>query len=118
MMQNAALLWHVSLLVSPERKALALGLVGLVRVVPVVAFSMFSGVVADVGNRRRLMLLTQTGAAIISLGSVAHLRGLSVVWPLYVLRPWARRSARSIFPRGRRWCRPSFHGSTCRSRSA
>ncbi len=86
MMQNAALLWHVSLLVSPERKALSLGLVGLVRVVPVVVFSMFSGVVADVWNRRRMMLLTQTGAATISLGlALLTFRGLSVVWPLYVL---------------------------------
>jgi MFS family permease len=86
MMQNAALLWHVSLLVSPERKALALGLVGLVRVVPIVVFSMISGVVADVWNRRRLMLLTQTGAAVISLGlAVLAFRGLSAVWPLYVL---------------------------------
>ena len=31
-MQQAALLWHVSLLVPPERKGLALGMVGLVRV--------------------------------------------------------------------------------------
>ena len=86
MMQNAALLWHVSLLVSPERKALALGSVGLVRFVPIVVFSMISGVVADVWNRRRLMLLTQTGAAIISLGlAVLAFRGLSVVWPLFVL---------------------------------
>ena len=44
MMQNAALLWHVSLLVPPERKGLALGMVGLVRVVPIVVFSMISGV--------------------------------------------------------------------------
>ena len=86
MMQNAALLWHVSLLVSPERKALALGSVGLVRFMPIVVFSMISGVVADVWNRRRLMLLTQTGAAIISLGlAVLAFRGLSVVWPLFVL---------------------------------
>ena len=33
-MQNAALLWHVSLLVPPDKKGLALGLVGLVRVGP------------------------------------------------------------------------------------
>ena len=61
MMQNAALLWHVSLLVAPEQKGLALGLVGLVRVVPIVVFSMISGVVADAWNRRKLMLITQTG---------------------------------------------------------
>lgn len=42
-MQNAALLWHVSLLASPDKKGLALGLVGLVRVVPIVVFSLVSG---------------------------------------------------------------------------
>ena len=52
MMQNAGLLWHVSLLVPPERKGLALGMVGLVRVFPIVIFSMISGVVADAWNRR------------------------------------------------------------------
>jgi MFS family permease len=86
MMQNAALLWHVSLLVSPGRKALALGMVGLVRVVPIVVFSMFSGVVADAWNRRTLMLLTQTGAALVSLTlAVLTFRGLVSVWPIYVL---------------------------------
>ncbi len=84
-MQNAGLLWHVSLL-WPEKKALALGLVGLVRVVPIVCLSMFSGVVADAWNRRWLMLLTQTSAAIVSLAlAVLTFRGLSVVWPVYVL---------------------------------
>ena len=85
MMQNAALLWHVSLL-WPEKKALALGLVGLVRVVPIVCLSMVSGVVADAWNRRRLMLLTQSSAAAVSLVlAVLTLRGLSAVWPIYVL---------------------------------
>ena len=85
MMQNAGLLWHVSLL-WPEKKALALGLVGLVRVVPIVCLSMFSGVVADAWNRRRLMLFTQTTAAIVSLVlAVLTFRGLSTVWPIYVL---------------------------------
>ena len=51
-MQNAALLWHVSLLVPPDRKGIALGLVGLVRVVPIIIFSMISGVVADACDRR------------------------------------------------------------------
>ena len=86
MMQNAALLWHVSLLVSPARKGLALGLVGLVRVVPVVVFSLLSGVVADVWDRRRLMLFTQTAAALnaLVLATLAF-RGLSIAWPLYAL---------------------------------
>ncbi len=96
MMQTAAILWHVSLLVSPERKALALGLVGLVRVVPIVAFSLFSGVVADVLDRRRLMLITQSAMALLA-GILAWLtfRGLSSVWPVYVLAALA--SAASAF---------------------
>lgn len=84
-MQNAALLWHVSLL-WPEKKALALGLVGLVRVVPIACLSMFSGVVADAWNRRRLMLFTQTSAAVVSLVlAVLTFRGLSATWPIYLL---------------------------------
>src|SRR5258706_9239708 len=86
MMQNAALLWHVSLLVAPDKKALALGLVGLVRVVPIVFLSMVSGVVADAWNRRRLMLLTQSSAAIVSLVlALLTFRGLTAVWPISVL---------------------------------
>jgi MFS family permease len=84
-MQNAALLWHVSLLV-PDQKGLALGGVGLAKVVPIVAFSMISGVMADVWDRRRLMLLTQSASTRVAL-ALAYLswRGLAVVWPLYAL---------------------------------
>ena len=85
-MQNAALLWHVSLLVSPDRKALALGLVGLVRVVPVIVFSLISGVVADAMDRRRLMLYTQAASTAVSAAmAVLTFRGLSAAWPIYVL---------------------------------
>jgi MFS family permease len=85
-MQNAALLWHVSLLVSPDRKGLALGVVGLVRVVPIIIFSLISGVVADAWDRRKLMLLTQTGSAIVAVGlaAVAFL-GVKSVVPVYAL---------------------------------
>src|SRR4029453_15924332 len=64
-MQTAALLWHVSLLAPPGRRGLALGMVGLVRVVPIVVFSLISGVVADVWDRRRLMLVTQSASALV-----------------------------------------------------
>jgi MFS family permease len=85
MMQNAALLWHVSLLV-PDHKGLALGLVGLVRVVPVVVFSMISGVVADAWDRRKLMLSTQAVSVVVSLLLAwLTLRGLTSVWPVYAL---------------------------------
>ena len=86
LMQNAALLWHVSLLVPPERKGLALGLVGLARFGPIVAFALVSGVVADAWNRRRLMLFTQTAAAMVALAlATLAFRGLTVVWPIYAL---------------------------------
>jgi MFS family permease len=86
MMQNAALLWHVSLLVPPERKGLALGLVGLVKVAPIMTFSLISGVVADAWDRRKVMLVTQLAATAVALAlAVLTLRGLTVVWPIYAL---------------------------------
>jgi MFS family permease len=85
-MQSAALLWHVSLLVPPEMKGLALGAVGLSRVVPIFVFSMISGVVADAADRRRLMLLTQTGSALVAIGlAVVAFSGVSTLWPIYAL---------------------------------
>jgi MFS family permease len=86
MMQNAALLWHVSLLVRPDQKGIALGTVGLVRFLPIVVLSLVSGVVADAWNRRRLMLFTQVAAASVALAlAILAFRGLSAVWPIYVL---------------------------------
>ena len=85
-MQNAALLWHVSLLAPPGRKGLALGLVGLVRVVPIISFSMIAGVVADARNRRMLMLATQSAAAVVAIGLwVVTSMGVSALWPIYLL---------------------------------
>ena len=86
MMQGAAVLWHVSLLAGEGQKAIALGIVGLVRVVPIVVFSMLGGVVADAVDRRRMMLVTQ----VVMTSSAATLalltfRGLSSSWPVYVL---------------------------------
>lgn len=85
-MQQAALLWHVSLLAAPGGKALALGLVGLVRVVPIVLFSMVAGTAADAFDRRRLMVVTQAGGAGVSLVLAAlAFAGLETLWPLYLL---------------------------------
>jgi MFS family permease len=85
-MQTAGILWHVSLLVSSDQKGLALGLVGLANVVPIVAFSLISGVVADALDRRRLLIVTQTGLALIALVfALLTFGGLSSVWPIYLL---------------------------------
>ena len=85
-MQSAALLWHVSLLVPAEKRAMALGLMGLVRVGPIVIFSLISGVAADAFNRRRLMLLTQSLMAVLAATLAAlTFAGLQSVWPIYAL---------------------------------
>ena len=85
-MQSAAVLWHVSVLVPAGRRAIALGLVGLVRILPVILFSMISGVAADVFDRRRLMLMTQTMmAALAGVLAILTFRGLTAVWPIYLL---------------------------------
>jgi MFS family permease len=85
-MQAAAVLWHVSLLVPERRRALALGMVGLVRIGPIVVFSLISGVAADALDRRKVMIVTQSlmasGAAVLAL---LTFRGLSDVWPIYAL---------------------------------
>jgi len=85
-MQSAAILWHVSLLVPPHMRGVALGMTGAVRIVPIVAFSIVSGVVADHFDRRKIMLLTQTGmalcAAALAVLAFTQTRGL---WPVYLL---------------------------------
>jgi MFS family permease len=84
MMQNAGLLWHVSLLV-PHNKGLALGMVGLVKLVPIVMFSMVSGVIADAWDRRKILLVTLIVATIAAVG-LAMLAAwhVTVVWPVYL----------------------------------
>ena len=86
MMQSAAILWQVSLLVAPSHRGLALGMVGAVRLVPIVVFSMVSGVVADALDRRRLMLVTQTGMAVCAaLLAFVDFAGIRSLWPIYGL---------------------------------
>lgn len=85
-MQQAALLWHVSLLVEPGKKAIALGIVGLVRVMPIIVLSLISGVVADAVDRRKLMLLTSIGGGVVAMAlAVLAFSGVQALWPVYVL---------------------------------
>ena len=76
----------MSLLVPSSQKGIALGLVGLVKFVPIIIFSMISGVVADAWNRRTVMLCTQLGSVLVAAALAAlAFAGVSVVWPLYAL---------------------------------
>ena len=86
MMRNAAILWHVSLLVPDHQKALALGGVGLVRVVPIVICSLFAGVTADAFDRRRVLLVTNSIMLVISTAlAVTTLWGVRNLWAVYAL---------------------------------
>jgi MFS family permease len=48
--------------------AYMLGLVGLFQVIPTMAFGLFGGVIADVFDRRKLLLLAQVGGLIPAVG--------------------------------------------------
>ncbi len=85
-MQTTAILWHVSLLAPAGRKALALGMVGLVRIAPVIFFSLLSGVAADALDRRRLMLATQTIMAVLAgVLALITFEGRTTLSAIYVL---------------------------------
>lgn len=64
-MQVVAVAWQVYQLTGDP---LALGAIGLARVLPVVVLGVFGGVFADVVDRRRLLLGTQTAMMLCSLG--------------------------------------------------
>lgn len=56
-MQIAAITWHVYLL---SGRPLALGTIGLTRVVPLIVFSLWGGIVADRHDRKKVMFATQS----------------------------------------------------------
>jgi MFS family permease len=82
-MQVVALNWHIYLL---TRSPLALGFVGLTRVVPIIAFSLWGGVVADRYDRRRLMIWTQLAMTAVALAlSGLTFANRETLWLLYAL---------------------------------
>ncbi len=82
-MQLAAINWHIYLL---TRSAFALGLVGACRAIPIILCSLMGGVVADVVDRRRLMMITQTVMLVCSaILALVTFRGLRQVWPIFLL---------------------------------
>lgn len=69
-MQWAALHWHIRTLTG-EPNPLALGGIGLARILPVIVFSFFGGPAADTFNRRRILFLTQSAMALTALALAA-----------------------------------------------
>ena len=82
-MQVVAINWHVYLL---TRSPLALGFVGLTRVVPIVGFSLLGGIVADRSDRRRVLMVTQAAMTVVAIGlALMSFTRHDAVWMIYGL---------------------------------
>jgi MFS family permease len=80
-MQNVGIDWHVYVL---THSPLALGTVGLVRVIPLVLFSVWGGVVADRFDRKKVQFTTQGLLALTALLLAgATWLGRDTVWLIY-----------------------------------
>ena len=80
-MQQVAVVWQLYLF---TRSPWALGLLGLFRVLPLLVFALGGGVVADVFDRRRLMIGTQSTFALVSVAlAVLSASGAAGAWALY-----------------------------------
>jgi len=82
-MQIWALFWHIRTL---TEEPIALGGVGLARILPIVIFSLVSGVIADSFNRTKILFITQSCAALLALvlGLLTQF-GQITIWHIYVL---------------------------------
>jgi len=66
--------------------AFAVGLVGLAGLLPLIAFGLYGGAVADAVDRRRLVLATTLGQAVLSTVLLAQaVAGLQWTWLLYLV---------------------------------
>ena len=82
-MQFVAINYHIYEL---THSPIALGLIGLFRVVPIILFSLVGGVVVDAVDRRKLLLITQTFMMLtaIVLGALST-SGQITPWAIYAL---------------------------------
>jgi MFS family permease len=82
-MQFWAILWHIRELTD---QPIALGVIGLVRVVPIIIFSLVGGSIADAFDRRRVIFVTQTVFIMTAtlLGWLT-ITGKITIWSIYLL---------------------------------
>jgi MFS family permease len=82
-MQIWALFWHIRELTD---QPIALGGIGAARILPVIIFSLVGGAVADSYNRRTIIFITQTVAALtaLALGLLTDF-GHITIWNIYAL---------------------------------
>jgi MFS family permease len=82
-MQIWAIFWHIRELTD---QPIALGGIGAARILPVIVFSLIGGAVADSYNRRTILFITQTVAALtaVALGLLTQI-GQITIWYIYAL---------------------------------
>jgi MFS family permease len=84
-MQVAALHWHIREL-SGGPNPLALGGIGLARILPIAIFSLVGGAAADTFNRRKILLITQSMLVLCALALAAlTYTGQIQIWQIYLL---------------------------------
>ena len=80
---NWAIPWQIS---DFTDSPLALGSVGLIRLVPLVLGSLFAGIVADRFNRRKVVFITQSTMGLVALVlAILTFLGKLQLWHIYVL---------------------------------
>lgn len=99
-MQLVAINWHIFQLLQGttitlnlfgypltlNSEALGLGGVGVARIIPIAIFALLGGTLADVRNRRTLLLWTNSAAALFALVlAVLTMAHLDSVWTIYLL---------------------------------
>jgi MFS family permease len=82
-MQIWTVFWQIRTITD---QPIALGAVGLARILPVIIFSLIGGAFADVHNRRNILFITQSGMALVALilGWLS-LTGNIDLWHIYLL---------------------------------
>src|SRR5512134_2144693 len=82
-MQIWALFWHIRTLTD---QPIALGGVGLARILPIIIFSLVGGVIADSFDRRKVLFFTQSAAALlaVALGLLTQFGQINI-WLIYAL---------------------------------
>ncbi len=84
-MQIAAIFWHIRILTG-NPQPLALGGIGLARILPIIVFSFVGGPAADTLNRRRILFVTQTAMALVALVlAILTFTGQITIWYIYLL---------------------------------
>lgn len=82
-MQVWALFWHIRQI---TEQPIALGGIGLARIIPVILFSLIGGAMADSLSRRMLLFVTQTAQALIALAlALFTISGHITLWHIYFL---------------------------------